>query len=168
MEFEELVRFAVDNKASDIHLASYNQPAYRVNGKMLQFSSEPQLTEDVVMLYIEHVLEPSDFLEFCNTGDIDASYAIEGCARFRVNAFKQRHGASLVMRIIKERPPEMSSLNLPESIGKVLNLQEGLVLVTGPTGSGKSTTLAAIINEINKKESLHIITIEDPVEKQRL
>lgn len=164
MEFEELIRFAVENKASDIHLASYNLPSYRVNGKMLHFKDTEPLDEDTVTTYIEQVMSPNDFLHFCNTGDVDASFAMPGLARFRVNAFRQRHGVSLVMRIIKENPPEMSSLNLPASIGKVLSLQEGLVLVTGPTGSGKSTTLAAIINEINKHESLHIITIEDPVE----
>ena len=164
MNFEEMVRFAVQTGASDIHLASNNYPSYRKDGKVINFKDAPLLDEETVMEYIDEVLEPADYVNFCNTGDMDASYQFENIARFRVNAFKQRHGATLVMRIIKMNPPRLADLNLPESIAKILNLQEGLVLVTGPTGSGKSTTLAALINEINKAEHLHIITIEDPVE----
>ena len=164
MEFAEMVRFAVENGASDIHLASNNLPSYRMNGKIINYKGTEILDEDTVMKYIDEVLEPADYLKFCNTGDIDSAYQFEDLARFRVNAFKQRHGATLVMRVIKMNPPRLADLNLPRSISKILNLQEGLVLVTGPTGSGKSTTLAALINEINHKEELHIITIEDPVE----
>lgn len=164
MEFEEMVRFAVENGASDIHLASNNLPSYRKNGKIMSYKGAEILDEDTVMKYIDEVLEPTDYLKFCNTGDIDSAYQFEDLARFRVNAFKQRHGATLVMRVIKMNPPKLGDLNLPQSIAKILNLQEGLVLVTGPTGSGKSTTLAALINEINHREELHIITIEDPVE----
>lgn len=164
MDFEEMVRYAVECGASDIHLASNNLPSYRKDGKIMNYKGTEILDEDTVMKYIDEVLEPADYLQFCNTGDIDASYQFEDIARFRVNAFKQRHGASLVMRVIKMNPPKLSDLNLPQSIAKILNLQEGLVLVTGPTGSGKSTTLAALINEINHREDLHIITIEDPVE----
>lgn len=164
MEFDEMVRFAVENGASDIHLASNNLPSYRKNGKIMNYKGTEILDEDTVMQYIDEVLEPADYLKFCNTGDIDSAYQFENLARFRVNAFKQRHGATLVMRVIKMNPPKLGDLNLPRSIAKILNLQEGLVLVTGPTGSGKSTTLAALINEINHREELHIITIEDPVE----
>lgn len=164
MEFDEMVRFAVENGASDIHLASNNLPSYRKNGKIMNYKGTEILDEDTVMKYIDEVLEPADYLKFCNTGDIDSAYQFEDLARFRVNAFKQRHGATLVMRVIKMNPPKLGDLNLPRSIAKILNLQEGLVLVTGPTGSGKSTTLAALINEINHREELHIITIEDPVE----
>lgn len=164
MEFEEMVRFAVENGASDIHLASNNLPSYRKNGKIMSYKGAEILDEDTVMKYIDEVLEPADYLKFCNTGDIDSAYQFGNLARFRVNAFKQRHGATLVMRVIKLNPPKLGDLNLPRSIAKILNLQEGLVLVTGPTGSGKSTTLAALINEINHREELHIITIEDPVE----
>ena len=164
MEFDEMVRFAVENGASDIHLASNNLPSYRKNGKIMSYKGTEILDEDTVMKYIDEVLEPADYLKFCNTGDIDSAYQFGNLARFRVNAFKQRPGATLVMRVIKLNPPKLGDLNLPQSIAKILNLQEGLVLVTGPTGSGKSTTLAALINEINHREELHIITIEDPVE----
>lgn len=159
-----MIRFAVENNASDIHMSSNNVPAYRVNGVVTYFEGFDTLDDETVLGYIAQVLPSDGLADFLSTGDYDCSYALEGCARFRVNAFRQRHGSSLVMRIIKENPPEMSDLNLPESLGKILLLQEGLVLVTGPTGSGKSTTLAAIINEINKVKNLHIITLEDPVE----
>ncbi len=159
-----MIRFAVEHNASDIHLSSNNVPAYRVNGVVNYFENMPILDDDTVIGYIAQVLPPEGLPDFLATGDYDCSYALEGCSRFRVNAFRQRHGSSLVMRIIKEKPPEMTSLNLPESLGKILLLQEGLVLVTGPTGSGKSTTIASIINEINKIKNLHVITLEDPVE----
>jgi len=159
-----MVRFAVANNASDIHLSSFNVPAYRVHGNVTYFNNMPPLDDETVISYIAQVLPPNGLSDFLATGDYDCSYALDGCARFRVNAFRQRHGSSLVMRIIKEKPPEMASLSLPESLGKILILQEGLVLVTGPTGSGKSTTLAAIINELNRTRSKHIITLEDPVE----
>ncbi len=164
MQFEDMVQMAVDEGASDIHLAAYNYPSYRKNGRIVNYPGCPVLTEEDVLGYIDEVLEPADYLDFTNTGDKDAAYQFLDVARFRVNAFKQRHGAALVMRIIKMHPPKLSQLNLPQSISKILNLQEGLVLVTGPTGSGKSTTLAGLINEINHRDSLHIITIEDPVE----
>ncbi|MEE0061032.1 MAG: PilT/PilU family type 4a pilus ATPase [Acutalibacteraceae bacterium] len=164
MELKEMIRFAVAHNASDIHLSSNNVPAYRVNGVVNYFENMPVLDDDTVIDYIAQVLPPDGLPDFLATGDYDCSYALEGCSRFRVNAFRQRHGSSLVMRTIKEQPPEMTSLNLPESLGKILLLQEGLVLVTGPTGSGKSTTIASIINEINKIKNLHIITLEDPVE----
>ncbi len=164
LNFEQMVRFAAANGASDIHMASNNVPAYRVNGVVTYFEGMPPLDDATVRSFIEQVLPKKGLVDFEMTGDYDCSYYLENCARFRVNAFRQRHGSTLVMRIIKENPPEMSSLNLPESLGKILMLQEGLVLVTGPTGSGKSTTLAAIINELNKTKNLHIITLEDPVE----
>ena len=164
MEFDEMVRFAVENGASDIHLASNNLPSYRKNGKIMSYKGTEILDEDTVMKYIDEVLEPADYLKFCNTGDIDSAYQFENLARFRVNAFKQRHGATLVMRVIKMNPPKLGDLNLPQSIAKILNLQEGLVLVTGPTGSGKSTTLAALVDKINTEKAQHIITIEDPIE----
>ncbi|MBQ1991211.1 MAG: Flp pilus assembly complex ATPase component TadA [Clostridia bacterium] len=157
-----MVRFAAANGASDIHMASNNVPAYRVNGVVTYFEGMPPLDDATVKCFIAQVVSKKGMVEFEETGDYDCSYFLENCARFRVNAFRQRHGSSLVMRIIKENPPEMASLNLPESLGKILMLQEGLVLVTGPTGSGKSTTLAAIINELNKTKNLHIITLEDP------
>ena len=164
MDFDSFVKNAVLNGASDIHLSAGNRPAVRINGKICFDESEPVLTQQAVTDCIEAVLSPEAFQKFCQTGDADASANINNYGRFRINAFRQRAGVTLVMRIINAQTPQLSALSLPPSVSKVLSLREGLVLVTGPTGSGKSTTLAALINEINKTKDLHIITIEDPIE----
>lgn len=164
MDFDSFVKNAVLQGASDIHLAAGNKPAIRLHGKIYFDENEPELSEDAVLACIEQVLSPAVFRNFMETGDADASKSLANYGRFRVNAFRQRAGVTLVMRIINAETPELSALSLPPSIAKVLSLKEGLVLVTGPTGSGKSTTLAALINEINKTKDLHIITIEDPIE----
>lgn len=178
-EFRKMVSTAVSEGASDIHIASNNRPAYRLHGK-INYWSDNLMTDEQVLIIIGLILEQHKFEDFIEDLDVDAAATIdytatikdkdkttrteERIARFRVNAFKQRYGCSLVMRIISDRTPELSELHLPDSINKILELKEGLVLVTGPTGSGKSTTIAAIINEFNKHKSLHIVTIEDPVE----
>lgn len=163
MEFIEMVREAVESGASDIHMSAGNCPAYRVHGFMRYWEGDP-LTDDDVTYMISQVLNKERFEIFMETCDVDGAATIEGCGRFRINAFRTRNGASLVMRVINSSTPELDKLNLPASIAKILELKEGLVLVTGPTGSGKSTTLAALINQINKERNLNIITIEDPVE----
>lgn len=164
MNFESLVELAIESDASDIHLASGNMPCIRVNGEIAYLENSTPLLNDVVTQIIKKVLVPEAFEEFMETGDIDAAYSYKDICRFRVNAFRQRNGTSLVMRLIKDQIPPIEQLNLPNSINKIFQIKEGLVLVTGPTGSGKSTTLAAIVNEINKTRNEHIITIEDPVE----
>lgn len=163
MEFNQIVRSGVEHRASDIHLAAGNRPAYRINGKMC-FLDAPALTPQEVDSMIRECLSAEKYEQFCKTGDADAAAEIPGCGRFRINTLRQVHGVTLVMRIINSKTPEISELNLPGSISRILELKDGLVLVTGPTGSGKSTTLAAIINEYNKNRSCHIITIEDPIE----
>lgn len=165
--FMDVIKFieqAVESRASDIHFASGNKPAVRINGKIVYAQDEPPLTNYDVERIIEQIVEPEHYTKFLEKKDMDAAASLENIGRFRVNAFAQRNGASLVMRVIKNNIPPLESLNLPNSIKKIFSLQQGLVLVTGPTGSGKSTTLAAIINEINCTKNDHIITIEDPVE----
>ena len=164
MDFDLYVKNAVLNGASDIHLSAGNRPAVRLNGKICFDESEPLLTPEAVTGCIEAVLSPQAFQKFCETGDADASANIKNYGRFRINAFRQHAGVTLVMRVINAQTPQLSALSLPPSISKVLSLREGLVLVTGSSGSGKSTTLAALINAINKTKDLHIITIEDPIE----
>jgi twitching motility protein PilT len=163
MEFYEIVKGGVENRASDIHLAAGNRPAYRINGKV-HFLDAPELTPEDVDSMIRECLSSEKYDQFRETGDADASAEIPGCGRFRINAMRQVHGVTLVMRIINSKTPEISELNLPNSFSRILELKDGLVLVTGPTGSGKSTTLAAIINEYNKNRACHIITVEDPIE----
>lgn len=163
MEFLELIKGGVETGASDIHLASGNRPAYRINGEM-HFLEQPVLTAEAVSVMIQHCLNPEKYEEFCTCSDVDASTELAGCGRFRVNAMRQTRGVTLVLRIINAQTPDIADLHLPKSIDRILSLRDGLVLVTGPTGSGKSTTLAAIIHEFNKTRSSHIITIEDPIE----
>lgn len=163
MDFREIVMTGVESRASDIHLSSGNSPAYRINGQM-GFLDAPPLTPQDVDQMIKQCLIPEKYQAYLETGDEDAAAELFNCGRFRVNAMRQQNGGALVLRIINAQTPEYASLNMPESMNKILALKEGLVLVTGPTGSGKSTTLAAIINELNKTRQSHIITIEDPIE----
>lgn len=163
IDFLQIVKEAVTHNASDIHLSAFNRPACRINGKIL-FRNDPPLTSQDVEKMIQQCLSRDKFAEFIKTGDVDAAVEITGCGRFRLNAFRQIRGCTLVLRVINSRTPELRELHLPESIDRILSLKDGLVLVTGPTGSGKSTTLAALINELNKGRNDHIITIEDPIE----
>ena len=162
IDFEETVRAAAAAGASDIHLSAGSRPALRVNGRMI-FREEPPLSAEEVDRMIRQCLAREKYEEFLRTGDVDAAAEFAG-SRLRVNAFRQRCGSSLALRLIRPQPPGLGELRLPDSIRKVLELQSGLVLVTGPTGSGKSTTLAALIGEFNRTRSGHIITIEDPIE----
>ncbi len=163
MELTEIVSQAVALRASDIHLSSNNRPACRVNGRV-RFFDLPVLTAEDVAGLIRQCLGDEKYERFLRTGDTDSAAELPGCGRFRVNAFRQTRGYTLVLRVINAVTPELSKLGLPDSVRKILACRDGLVLVTGPTGSGKSTTLAAIINEFNKTRSEHIITIEDPIE----
>lgn len=163
MDFLAMVREAVEAGCSDIHMSSGNCPAYRLHGTMRYWEGDPLTDEDVTYM-ISQVLNKERFETFMDTCDVDGAATIEGVSRFRINAFRTRNGASLVMRVINETTPELDKLNLPASIAKILELKEGLVLVTGPTGSGKSTTLAALVHQINRERNLNIVTIEDPVE----
>ena len=163
MNLTEVVSQAIALGASDIHLSSNNRPACRVNGKV-RFFDLPALTADDVTAMIRQCLSAEKNEQFLKTGDADSAAEIPGCGRFRANAFRQARGCTLVLRVIGDKTPELSRLGLPESIRRVLSYRDGLVLVTGPTGSGKSTTLAAVINELNSTRSEHIITIEDPIE----
>ena len=163
MDFYSLVKEAVTKGASDIHIASGNHPAYRLHGNAF-FTNDPALNEAEVTAIIKAVLNQSRFETFIQTGEADAAVEIGECGRFRANAFRQRNGTSLVLRVINSVVPELSTLSLPNSIRKTLDLNSGLVLMCGPTGSGKSTTLASMVQYINKNKSRHIITVEDPIE----
>lgn len=163
MDFYSLVKMAVEKGASDIHLASGNHPAYRLHGNVI-FTEDPALTEAEVTSVIKALINQQQFDRFLQVGESDAAVEIGECGRFRANAFRQRNGSSLALRVINSVVPELSTFNMPNAIRKCLELNNGLVLLCGPTGSGKSTTLAALLNEINKNKSRHIITIEDPVE----
>ena len=162
MNFYEIVKYAVAQNASDIHLASGNYPALRIDGSIVLYASP--LTKELVEEIAKQCLPEDKYAEYQDTGDVDCAVDLEDSGRFRVNVFKQNKGTTVVLRTINSKTPDIQELALPPQINKILELKEGLVLVTGPTGSGKSTTLAAIINEFNKARRSHIITIEDPIE----
>jgi len=147
---------------SDLHIKSGNGIKARVQGKLVSFDS-PQLKRDDVIELLKNILR-SRFDEFIKNKEIDFNYKLNENYRFRGNAFFQIDGPSVVFRVIPSKIPTIESLKMPPVLHKFTEVERGLVLVTGVTGSGKSTTLAALINEINEKKSKHIITIEDPVE----
>ncbi len=149
--------------ASDLHLASGQQPALRIRGEIERIKYKRLDSDDLRGMLYE--ITPEDKIKvFEETGDIDFGYEIPGLARYRCNYFMQKNGVAAVFREIPDTIMTCEQLGLPEVIGKLATLPRGLVLVTGPTGSGKSTTLAAIVDESNRMRKDHIITIEDPIE----
>ncbi len=163
---EHILAFSDD--ISDINLSVGRPPQVEVNGVMTPVPTRgmPRLTPYQTEIIALHLVKGNRELitKLVKTGSADLSYAIPGKTRFRVNIFQQRGTYAIVLRVIPQYVPSLDDLNLPDELYNVPKLRNGLVLVTGPTGSGKSTTLAAIINEINKQHAYHILTIEDPVE----
>jgi len=151
-----------DQGASDLHLTAGRPALLRLHGELEPIS--PVLTHADIVAMCEEIAGAERAGAFAGNGDSDFAYAIAGVGRFRVNLFKQDRGYGAVFRIIPERIRTLDELKAPYALGGLAELNQGLVLVTGPTGSGKSTTMAAVINAINEKQTRHIITIEDPVE----
>jgi len=153
-----------ENDGSDLHLVAGQPPRFRAKGAIRLIEGRAALTNDSLRAMMEEVASRRTWEEYETTGDLDFAFSLDGVARFRANYFIQESGAACVFRIIPEEILSLETLSLPKSVCDLADLKEGLVLVTGPTGSGKSTTLAAIIDKINKTYSKHIVTIEDPVE----
>lgn len=163
MDIAELLAFAVKNKASDVHLSAGNGPIIRVDGELKRINL-PEMDNKKVLSIIHDIMNDKQRREFEAELEVDFSFEIEGLARFRVNAFNQARGAGAVFRTIPTEILTMDQLKLPEVFKEIADLHRGVVLVTGPTGSGKSTTLAALIDYINDNYYHHILTIEDPIE----
>jgi twitching motility protein PilT len=161
---DELFHYLKDHKGSDLHLAAGLEPRIRVHGSLDPVDGWPVLTHDTLLSLLREIASEEDWEEYEKTGDLDFAYGLPGVARFRANFLRQENGGGAVFRIIPEKIVPLEDLNLPKAIETLAHLQQGLVLVTGPTGSGKSTTLAAIIDRINTTYTKHIVTIEDPVE----
>jgi twitching motility protein PilT len=159
---------AVADNISDLNFSVGRPPQVEINGKLTPVEIKglrnlsPYQTEIIAMSLLEGNTDAARRL--IQTGSTDISYAIPGKVRFRVNVFKQRSSVSIVMRVIPTSVPTIDSLGLPPALGEISHLKNGIVLLTGPTGSGKSSTLAAIIDKINQEYSYHIVTIEDPIE----
>ena len=163
MDISELLAFSVKNKASDLHLSAGLPPMIRVHGDVRRINLPPLEHKDVhAMIY--DIMNDGQRKQYEEVLECDFSFAIPGLARFRVNAFNQERGASAVLRTIPSKILTLEELNAPRIFADLALKPRGLVLVTGPTGSGKSTTLAAMVNHLNENEYGHILTIEDPIE----
>lgn len=163
MELDTILKGALDLGASDIHLISGHVPYARIHTVMTPLDY-PVITPESALRMFKQMTSEDHQKQFDKIKDADFSYEIPGVGRFRVNAHMQRHSVGIALRAIKEKIPPLKELNLPEVISRLTYLPRGLVLVTGETGSGKSTTLAAMIQEMNKRYHRHIITLEDPIE----
>lgn len=159
---KELLEKTVSLKGSDLHISVGIKPFARVSGELLEIGEEV-LKEREVDSFVREILK-DDYDKYCEIGEVDTAYSLENIGRFRVNIYRCMDKESISFRVINLEIPTIEELNLPSNIYELVKKKRGLILVTGPTGSGKSTTLAAMINEINKNRKAHIITLEDPIE----
>jgi twitching motility protein PilT len=160
---DDLLRLLVRHEGSDLHIRAHEPPVFRVHGE-LRRTNFPRFTPEQIKTLMYSIMGQERIARFERDLECDLAHAIKGLARFRVNVFQQQESVGAVMRLIPIRVQSLDELGLPPVLKQVAMLPRGLVLVTGPTGSGKSTTLAAIINDINEQKPVHIITIEDPIE----
>lgn len=164
MKLDKIFRTALEYKASDIYITTGTKPVLRVDGELVYIEEHAILTPDITQDYLFDIMNEIQRERFLKRWDLDFSIEVPNVARFRVNAFLQRKGMGGVFRLIPSKIQGLDELDLPQQFHKIVNFHDGLILVTGPTGSGKSTTLAALIHEINTQFGGHIITIEDPIE----
>ncbi|MFH0823290.1 MAG: type IV pilus twitching motility protein PilT [Pseudomonadota bacterium] len=164
MDLDQLLRKAVEMGASDIHLKVPLPPVFRCNGALQPVRGQDRLTGDEIKRVALSIMNERQREIFTKTKELDMAYGVPKLGRFRVNVFSQRDTIAMVLRTIPTDPPALKDLNLPSIVEKIAMENRGMVLVTGTTGSGKSTTLAAMINHINSYRNCHIVTIEDPIE----
>lgn len=163
MDVTELLALAIKAGASDLHLAAAEAPAMRVDGQLRRLDL-PALNAEQVLELLSQLMTTAQKKDFETHLDIDFSLAVADLARFRVNAFSQCRGPAAVLRVIPSQVSTLNDLGLGEVFRQIAELPAGLVLITGPTGSGKSTTLAALLDHLNRQQALHILTLEDPIE----
>lgn len=163
MDIAELLDFSVKHNASDLHLSAGVPPMVRVDGDVRKLGVPAFTHADVHRLVFE-IMNDAQRAEFEEKLETDFSFELPNVGRFRVNAFNQSRGSSAVFRTIPTEVPSLEQLDAPDIFTQISNYEKGLVLVTGPTGSGKSTTLAAMVDNINRNHNKHILTIEDPIE----
>ena len=166
MDLNAILRRAVDLGASDIHLKVDQPPMLRQDGSISPLGECPALNEQNLLAALEAVtrVAPERLRQFHDSGDLDIAYTAEGLPRFRVNAYRQRGAISFAFRVIPRDVPSFEQLSMPPGVSRLAAEHRGLILVTGATGSGKTTTLAAMVDHINRTRSQHIVTIEDPIE----
>jgi twitching motility protein PilT len=164
MEIDKLLKEMIDKKASDLHLRIASRPVLRIDGILKPCLDWPPLTNDDVQSVFEFVMTPEQQVYFNRELDLDFAYSISGIARFRVSVLRQRGTLAFAFRLVPFIIPTIDELHLPQICKEVILKPRGLIVVTGPAGSGKSTTMAAMINHLNETASRNIITIEDPIE----
>ncbi|MHB1397238.1 MAG: type IV pilus twitching motility protein PilT [Trichloromonadaceae bacterium] len=164
MDLNEILAVGLKAKASDIHLKAGLPPTYRIDGALRSLPKAPRLGPDEIHNMAQEIMNPRQKAKFEETHEVDLAYGVPGLGRFRVNVFAQRGSVSMVLRTIPFEIRTLDELLLPSVLKKLAAEQRGLVLVTGATGSGKSTTLAALLDHINSNRTAHIVTIEDPIE----
>jgi twitching motility protein PilT len=164
LSLDEMLTYVRDYSGSDLHLAAGRVPRIRRHGALEEVSGTPAPSHAELSAMLQKICTPRIWEHFQSHRDMDLAYALRGVGRFRVNLFNQEHGVGAVFRLIPEQIVTLEELRLPPAVEKFAHLDDGFVLVTGPTGSGKSTTLAAIVDRINSTYAKHIVTIEDPVE----
>jgi twitching motility protein PilT len=164
MKIEELMGIVVKANASDLHISPEQPPIMRIDGELKPIPNMTVLGPDDTKQLIESILTPGQLKKFINSLEIDFALEIPNVARFRINAFHQSNGIAAAIRVVPEKVPTLDELEMPVIFKELLDFPNGLILVTGPTGSGKSTTLAAMVDYLNTTQSCHIITIEDPIE----
>ncbi|MDR5675735.1 MAG: type IV pilus twitching motility protein PilT [Armatimonadota bacterium] len=164
MNIEQLLKEVVDRQGSDLHLTAGVPPIMRVWGKLTPLAGYPVLTPEDTYQLAYSMLNTLQKQKFEKNWELDLSYGVPGLGRFRVNVYRQRGAVGVAIRVIPHEVPRLEDLNLPSVLVELTRKPRGLILVTGPTGQGKSTTLAAMINQINEERSCHIVTIEDPIE----
>jgi twitching motility protein PilT len=164
MEINDLLRIAMENDASDLHIKVGSPPILRIAGELAPLPSEERITQQDAMKIAYSVMSPAQKEVFTKKNELDTAYSVPGLGRFRCNIFVQRGTIGLVLRVIMKNIPSMEELHLPDVLKKLAMEERGLILVTGTTGSGKSTTLATMIDLVNMNRTCNIITIEDPIE----
>ncbi len=164
MEMIDILKATYQKGASDLHIVVGRPPMMRLNGQLVPIPDFPVMTADETRRIIYTLMSDEQRVRFEQDWELDFSVAVEGVARFRANILIQKNGIEAVLRVIATKIPTPEELQLPPAVVQLADLPRGLVLVTGPTGSGKSTTLACLINLINQKRKEHILTIEDPIE----
>jgi twitching motility protein PilT len=164
MHINDLLRVAVTSGASDLHLKVGSYPMMRLNGSLVVASESSRLDRPDTESMAQEIMTPEHLDKFRKSQEVDLAYSVAGLGRFRVNVFQQRGTVGLVLRVIPTRIKTIDELGLPPVLKRIASEERGLVLVTGTTGSGKSTTLAAMIDYINSTRSTHIMTVEDPIE----
>jgi len=163
-QLDGYLRALAEQGGSDLHVKAGSPPRLRINGALTPIAGEPDLAHEEVAGMTAAIMRPEAHGRFEESADADFAYAVPDVGRFRVNAFRQRGSVAMVFRLVRSGTATFADIGLPEVVGRLALEHRGLVLVTGPTGSGKTTTLAAMIDHINRNRDCHVITIEDPIE----